>query len=42
MYRFYSCYEFNQQNKKDLYFTTKNDYILEKKNNVGFSFEKGV
>lgn len=31
MYRVYSCYALNQQNTKDLYFTTKNDYILEKK-----------
>ena len=41
MYRVYGCYALNQQNTKELYFTTKNDYILEKKNNVGFSFEKG-
>ena len=25
----------------DLYFSTKNDYVLDNKNNVGFSIEKG-
>ena len=40
MYRVYGCYALNKENSSDLYFTTKNDYILEKKNNVGFSFEK--
>ena len=41
MYRVYGCYALNKENTKDLYFKTKNDYILENKNNVGFSLEKG-
>ena len=41
MYRVYGCYALNKENTKDLYFKTKNDYVLDNKNNVGFSIEKG-